>query len=1267
MNSSTFAGNSDTAAPGLGPVPPPPPPPPVGQVPALKINTAETYGSRRPRPPSDPYEPPAAIQNAMMTKDKKPFTYTPGMGGKLDLSQIRSPRMARRVAKNANDEGIEGPPKSASEPKPTPALGSANLFIQPQVAVPVFPSNIPSPPTANKTPNLQINRVPPAVPERHSSVPEQPRTIIKIETKMTPPPNNSQPNSPETPTSPQITLAKAPTPWLQNKNKLQDELPEWAKRSPVNRSPESSPENTISPPFVQVQPPMPTQQILIQQVPLQQGIPNQQQQFQNRQSQQQFQLPQPVSRPQTQVPIRIEDRPSVFSVKQEPGHHQLQNTQPHHQSRWYQTQQQPVAQNQVHSSPVRQEQSGYIIPIMVEGANNRLSNGPPTPTSPSTGLSQPQIRIITTENQTPKIQNRGPVIVPITVQSEPGPVQSRSFRVLQKITDTDADDVDGDQLRKLQLTEDDKVLMNKFKEQVDGDTYLHQEADPRYRGSAIPSRAFRYLQNMTDSGDVTTAAAPRAVNSAIKIQNRNSKSFDEIQANLPASEQTVQEPKKYTGSAIPSRSFRILQAMTAPENIATQENRQADFVCQTENNIPGNQQGAFYPLCPPAYWSPDGWWSYYPLPPTTSNSNSENQSYEPYTFYNYEDGNTYVCYPIYSQNYRPFVLSETGIQLPFPEPTNKNSREEESAITGNRPNPKSEWEIHLNNPETTVSVEDENLNVDETRIIVTPCTDDDTDSESCEEPSKSSKCSEKADTISSSTSSDDSESYLAYSTGLNQKNNYQKSFSAATISEDTCGHSCVDFSEDKLNSDSDSDDEDEEYKVQPLEIDAGVQNQLIVICEDTNKNQKTVPEEPDEPPDENTVSVRLPLRFKFSVSKNNQDVTTVIVGNSTIKSEKLLSNDSDESEMHVDFTLKQKISKESTPEPEVDFTFRKDLGQVKKVECNENVETEFTVGDTKTDVIRHFRRRESDYQSSNSDEETMRNSSSNESRDGRLTDPSDLFYESLVSDVCDLEISDQIYDTEVTSKEEEMRDLSFPNENEDAGGNSSCNKSKNLLSVQNSREETDDEDSGVTSDMSRMISEVDTDSECCATTKKQSKYQRTQTHSRLFRLLNDDSISTKEDQEDRATSRRRDHLNLPLTSNIFNSEDQYCSSYSSGMTSPEYSPVHEKSWRRLHEENNGDFSLEETAPLSHPEKSTHDCYYQTWKTPKLESELEILPSMAHKVLESKKPHWAYRVNVLCPRIRSSKNVPKDFKSSFAKSIGPSNLSFPKNPVRNSHC
>ena len=36
---------------------------------------------------------------------------------------------------------------------------------------------------------------------------------------------------------------------------------------------------------------------------------------------------------------------------------------------------------------------------------------------------------------------------------------------------------------------------------VDDEVYLHQEADPRYRGAAIPSRAFRMLQNMTGEDD----------------------------------------------------------------------------------------------------------------------------------------------------------------------------------------------------------------------------------------------------------------------------------------------------------------------------------------------------------------------------------------------------------------------------------------------------------------------------------------------------------------------------------------------------------------------------------------------------------------------------------------------------------------------------------------------------------------------------------------------------------------------------------------------
>lgn len=55
-----------------------------------------------------PAEAPACVQNAMMTKDKKPFTYTPGG---IDLSQIKSPRMARRIERNAMSEGVSNTPK----------------------------------------------------------------------------------------------------------------------------------------------------------------------------------------------------------------------------------------------------------------------------------------------------------------------------------------------------------------------------------------------------------------------------------------------------------------------------------------------------------------------------------------------------------------------------------------------------------------------------------------------------------------------------------------------------------------------------------------------------------------------------------------------------------------------------------------------------------------------------------------------------------------------------------------------------------------------------------------------------------------------------------------------------------------------------------------------------------------------------------------------------------------------------------------------------
>lgn len=75
---------------------PPPPPPLSGNIPSTRLQCQSMA------------EAPACVQNAMMTKDKKPFTYTPGG---IDLSQIKSPRMARRISRNANCEGVTNQPK----------------------------------------------------------------------------------------------------------------------------------------------------------------------------------------------------------------------------------------------------------------------------------------------------------------------------------------------------------------------------------------------------------------------------------------------------------------------------------------------------------------------------------------------------------------------------------------------------------------------------------------------------------------------------------------------------------------------------------------------------------------------------------------------------------------------------------------------------------------------------------------------------------------------------------------------------------------------------------------------------------------------------------------------------------------------------------------------------------------------------------------------------------------------------------------------------
>lgn len=86
--------------------------------------------------------PPSALHGAM-SRERKPFTYTPGG---LDLSEIKSERMAKRLMRNAMNQGVPELPPQALQSPPTPSTPIAvpNFNCLP---VQVFPSiNLPANP-----------------------------------------------------------------------------------------------------------------------------------------------------------------------------------------------------------------------------------------------------------------------------------------------------------------------------------------------------------------------------------------------------------------------------------------------------------------------------------------------------------------------------------------------------------------------------------------------------------------------------------------------------------------------------------------------------------------------------------------------------------------------------------------------------------------------------------------------------------------------------------------------------------------------------------------------------------------------------------------------------------------------------------------------------------------------------------------------------------------------------------------------------------------
>lgn len=198
-----------------------------------------------------------------------------------------------------------------------------------------------------------------------------------------------------------------------------------------------------------------------------------------------------------------------------------QQQQQQHAHMMHQQQQQRMQQQ----TPTQQSGGVRIIPIKVEGGEAAATNvrGPLSQT-PAIIQSDPR------SSSNPQVCNG----------STGAPNQSRSFRVLQQITDTmegaepkpatpkpTAQDHPAEaegQLRRMQLSNDDKALMNRVKSQ----------------GSTNRTNQM-FVRNPENTSESEDASAQQYVS---------------------PSEQRVEEPKKYTGSAIPSRSFKMLQAMT---------------------------------------------------------------------------------------------------------------------------------------------------------------------------------------------------------------------------------------------------------------------------------------------------------------------------------------------------------------------------------------------------------------------------------------------------------------------------------------------------------------------------------------------------------------------------------------------------------------------------------------------------------------------------------------------------------------------------------
>lgn len=378
---------------------------------------------------------------------------------------------------------------------------------------------------------------------------------------------------------------------------------------------------------------------------------------------------------------------------------------------------------------------------------------------------------------------------------------------------------------------------------------------------------------------------------------------------------------------------------------------------------------------------------------------------------------------------------------------------------------------------------------------------------------------------------------------------------------------------------------------------------------------------------ESSVTVRLPLKLKFNITEKEEDIT-VIVGDSIVQKDNFSGensgdlydsmqitqneewDDTDDADVSVTFTLPSRSNsiksversfteKNSTPEPE-------SLSKVEEI-SDQEVEAEVTVclpfiAATKAQEIVKEENCSSKTKTENSDSPVLEEDSSStsvQSVDTILHPKEDTDEECDEKEAKGINNKDKIKDWKETeeTEEEKQSDINYKAGVgkleemisallESTNDTMSSSMELSLTDLEDkfepggeakkkdSQEESED-DSGVNSDMSikqvNSETDVDTESDYCELS-KMNKFQRASTHSRLFKLLQEEceKCEKEEDEEEAKNEKekfdkeetlcsRKQKLTLPLH---VPSELESLSS-SSGFASPSSPTVSDRLVKEL--------------------------------------------------------------------------------------------------------